>query len=823
MTTYDIHKIKEKQKLVKLANYGSQVRKKMRPKVLIGDGENKQFIEGDILDANAVQGLIEDTYDKSRVFRAFSKEGKEINKDIEDLQEKVEENYEQLDSTITDNKEELNAKLKQLSDHIDDVESSIPNLRRVVDIRPYNTSEDGTKTYLVTKQNDVQEQMIIEGGKKGEKGDKGDPFTYEDFTDEQIENLKVKGDRGVSIVSAQQTKVSYVANGINEYTIILDDGTITTMQVRNGGKGDLSIDYFNNNAVTNGKYNEETQEIQLFTPNGTMLIAINAAPFIKDGMVSNAEIKDGFLVITFNTDAGKSEINIPITDIFDPDNYYTKEQIDQNINNAVEIEKTRAESAERNLEEKLLEEIQRATVAEQVLEDNLHIEAVNRKTEDERLEALIKEQSDNCEQAIQDLEDKIDSEITRATEAEQALEDSINKEVDRATKAEADLQNAIDEEKNRAETAENALSEAIEKEVEDREAADNDIREQLEAEIERSTKADEDLKEALDKIGDVTEEALEDIKTSIEEEKNRATQAESDLQDKIDSLEDSINKEIQRATDAESTLQDNIDEESNRAQTVEQELQKDIDALEDKLNEGEDRQVLVTTENGPEWINRWKTLESPYKFVDMGLSVDWCTCNIGANSPEEYGWYFMWGDTTAYNSDRTPVGGGEAISFNWANYPLCDGSVYKLTKYNSISSYGIVDNKTVLEPKDDAAHVHIGGNCRMPTYDEYEELINACKTTYTTSYNSTGIKGWVLRLKADPSKELFFPAAGLLNQTSWNNSNSYGYYWASTIPGNTTYYAHFLSLQYISTAVICEMRSLHRSYGYSVRAVKPKS
>lgn len=47
-----------------------------------------------------------------------------------------------------------------------------------------------------------------------------------------------------------------------------------------------------------------------------------------------------------------------------------------------------------------------------------------------------------------------------------------------------------------------------------------------------------------------------------------------------------------------------------------------------------------------------------YEFIDMGLSVKWATCNIGAKKLTDYGWYFMWGDTKAYNSDRIPVLGG---------------------------------------------------------------------------------------------------------------------------------------------------------------------
>lgn len=90
MTSCNLNRIEEKHELVKLANYGSQIRNKIRPNLIIGNSRDREFIKGDILDANAVHELIEDTYNKHRIYRSFSKEGKEIRKDIEELQEKIE-------------------------------------------------------------------------------------------------------------------------------------------------------------------------------------------------------------------------------------------------------------------------------------------------------------------------------------------------------------------------------------------------------------------------------------------------------------------------------------------------------------------------------------------------------------------------------------------------------------------------------------------------------------------------------------------------------------------------------------------------------------
>ena len=89
--------------------------------------------------------------------------------------------------------------------------------------------------------------------------------------------------------------------------------------------------------------------------------------------------------------------------------------------------------------------------------------------------------------------------------------------------------------------------------------------------------------------------------------------------------------------------------------------------------------------------------DNHHEYVDLGLSVKWATCNIGANSPEEYGDYFAFGEVKP-KSDYT-----------WSNYKWCESSTYTLTKYCTESNYGIVDNKTVLDPEDDAAVVNWGG------------------------------------------------------------------------------------------------------------------
>ena len=100
-------------------------------------------------------------------------------------------------------------------------------------------------------------------------------------------------------------------------------------------------------------------------------------------------------------------------------------------------------------------------------------------------------------------------------------------------------------------------------------------------------------------------------------------------------------------------------------------------------------------------------------------------------------------------------------------------------KYNTISSYGSVDNKTVLESSDDVASVKLGGKWRMPTDAEWTELIVKCTWTWVTNYNGSGING--ILVKATNGNSIFLPAAGA-RQNAWSPEAGYnGAYWSSSL------------------------------------------
>ena len=202
-----------------------------------------------------------------------------------------------------------------------------------------------------------------------------------------------------------------------------------------------------------------------------------------------------------------------------------------------------------------------------------------------------------------------------------------------------------------------------------------------------------------------------------------------------------------------------------------------------------------------------------YEYVDLGLSVLWATCNIGATKPEEYGLYFAWAETTGYKSGSDKPGG-----FNWNTTPYWVSGTStsstkwsKYTTHNSQSSTGEVDNKLILELKDDAAHIIMGGNWRMPTSTEYQELYNACNTTWTTI---NGVTGRLFTLKTDSSKQLFFPAAGVGNGSSMGDTKSFGYYWSSSLYNSS--YAYYL---FFHSSDATPQGISNRYFGCSIRGV----
>ena len=198
-----------------------------------------------------------------------------------------------------------------------------------------------------------------------------------------------------------------------------------------------------------------------------------------------------------------------------------------------------------------------------------------------------------------------------------------------------------------------------------------------------------------------------------------------------------------------------------------------------------------------------------HEYVDLGLpsGTRWATCNVGATTPEEYGEYFAWGETSPKEN------------YEWSTYHWCNGNVSTITKYCSISddgNDGFTDNLTTLEASDDAATANWGAGWRMPTAAEVEELYVNCNRTWITQ---NGVYG---RLFTGPNgNSIFLPAAGVrvgfdhYGPTAYNEY--YGTYWSSSLFGETSNNAVVLGFD--SEDDYNWYYSGHRYKGYSVRAV----
>jgi len=191
-------------------------------------------------------------------------------------------------------------------------------------------------------------------------------------------------------------------------------------------------------------------------------------------------------------------------------------------------------------------------------------------------------------------------------------------------------------------------------------------------------------------------------------------------------------------------------------------------------------------------------------YVDLGLpsGLLWATCNVGADSPEDYGDYFAWGETQ-------PKG-----NYYWGTYQYCNGSYLTLTKYcnTAMNGYnGFTDNLTTLQPNDDVATAQWGSSWRMPTEAEWQELLDNTAHEWTTQ---NGVKG--RRFTASNGNSLFLPAAGYRYWSTLYDAGSRGIYQSSSLytgnPGDAWKF-DFGSDYY-------GLDSSGRESGLSVRAVR---
>ena len=225
------------------------------------------------------------------------------------------------------------------------------------------------------------------------------------------------------------------------------------------------------------------------------------------------------------------------------------------------------------------------------------------------------------------------------------------------------------------------------------------------------------------------------------------------------------------------------------------------------LKEGESlsRTISVSQDMYSDPLGLCPDTKHPH-LIDLGLSVKWACCNMGATSPTGYGDYYAWGEITGANGGKT--------DFEWSTYKWCQGSASTMTKYCTDSQFGTVDLRIGLLTEDDAAYRNRGAEWRTPSLEQFDELIDASNTT-TEWIKQDGVNGYRITSKKN-GNSIFLPASGYHNRALLNELAGGGAYWSRTLYLNNSAYAY--SLYFGSGKLTTKYNE--RYYGFNVRPVE---
>ena len=186
--------------------------------------------------------------------------------------------------------------------------------------------------------------------------------------------------------------------------------------------------------------------------------------------------------------------------------------------------------------------------------------------------------------------------------------------------------------------------------------------------------------------------------------------------------------------------------------------------------------------------------------VDLGLSVKWANMNVGAKKSSGFGTYFAWGETKPKEY------------YSWNTYAWSKGNSQYLTKYST------ADRRTQLAPADDAARANWGGKWRMPTIDEYEELINPANCTWEWM-TKDGVNGYKVTGKKT-GNSIFLPITGFRFYADTQFRGIMGVYWTSTLYTANPNKAWCLEFNFSNIDVHFGDLSSNRFSGRCIRAVQ---
>lgn len=206
---------------------------------------------------------------------------------------------------------------------------------------------------------------------------------------------------------------------------------------------------------------------------------------------------------------------------------------------------------------------------------------------------------------------------------------------------------------------------------------------------------------------------------------------------------------------------------------------------------------------GPVWQDFCTGMEGGHAYVDLGLTVKWASCNVGADRCYQQGDYFAWGETQPYYASGQPGSAnlkwkqGRKDGYYWSSFRFCtfDSEHFTawLTKYNADSQNGIVDSLDVLDRTDDAARAAWGGAWRMPSAAQAAELLDSCDWIWTDAGNLEfkGVAGWKVSGASGEYKSnwIFLPVTGCYDGNEVKRA-AQGEYWLNSVVTSSPMYAH---------------------------------
>ena len=190
-----------------------------------------------------------------------------------------------------------------------------------------------------------------------------------------------------------------------------------------------------------------------------------------------------------------------------------------------------------------------------------------------------------------------------------------------------------------------------------------------------------------------------------------------------------------------------------------------------------------------------------YTYVDLGLTSGtlWAKCIVGAEKETDYGFYFQWGDIKNKSN---------AVC-DWTTYKHCEGT------YNSLKKYNTADGKTTLESEDDAATQIMGDEWRMPTRDEFQELLDNTDNEWIEDFNGSGVNGRKFTSKIN-GNSIFIPASGVRSGSAFCYQGIFSQVWSSSLVTESPSFAWNL---YFNSGGISAHSTSGRYFRFAVRGV----